>query len=51
MTDFFALALHSFWTFVGTLILLPVLAMCVYSVADDTFRGLATIIRAIRGKE
>jgi len=51
MTEFFALALHSGWTFFGTLILVPVLALCFSSVADDTFRGLATVIRAIRGKQ
>lgn len=51
MTDFLALALHSGWTFFGTLILVPVLALCFASVAGDTFTGIATIIRAIRGKE
>ena len=51
MTDFLALALHSGWTFFGTLILVPVLTFCFGAVAEETFRGIATVIRAIRGRQ
>lgn len=50
MTDFLALILHSGWTFFGSLIIQPVLALCFASVVQDASRGIAIIIHAIRGQ-